>query len=207
MKSYYELLEVDENADKEVIKRAFYRLAKRFHPDVSDTQGDFLSILNAYETLRDERKRAFYNDALHREDLKRRKVLPPGRISFALSLQDLARMRIIRSGRTKHRTGCYKPKGYDVSVLLTLSELINGAMVYICVPAHVICPICGGNRVHCSLCSCTGQVLKAVPVPVAIPRALEDGDIFTVSMREIKSRKYVYFMIKFLSVKITLFKE
>ena len=50
MKTLYELLNVTTNADKEDIKRAFHRLAKQHHPDLSSDSSMFLKILDAYET-------------------------------------------------------------------------------------------------------------------------------------------------------------
>ena len=56
MKSYYEILDLEEGAPKEEIRRAFCRLAKKFHPDISKDHKRFLQILGAYKTLIDDRK-------------------------------------------------------------------------------------------------------------------------------------------------------
>ena len=57
MDSLYELLRVEPDADRESIKRAFYRLAKEHHPDISKNSAAFIKILNAYKTLTDDNKR------------------------------------------------------------------------------------------------------------------------------------------------------
>ena len=38
-KNYYEILEVDKNASKEIIDKAYKTLAKRYHPDLQTQEG------------------------------------------------------------------------------------------------------------------------------------------------------------------------
>jgi len=60
---FYELLQVSPTADQETIEKIYRILAKRYHPDNSDT-GDinkFTAISNAYKTLRNPEKRAAYD--------------------------------------------------------------------------------------------------------------------------------------------------
>jgi curved DNA-binding protein len=61
---YYEALEVPRTASTEDIRRAYRRLARRYHPDVNKEPGAedrFKLISEAYEVLRDEQKRARYD--------------------------------------------------------------------------------------------------------------------------------------------------
>jgi curved DNA-binding protein len=63
---YYETLGVSRDASKEEIQKAFRKLARRYHPDVSSSkEGEekFKQINEAYEVLRDPEKRKRY-DAL-----------------------------------------------------------------------------------------------------------------------------------------------
>ncbi len=67
MKKYYNILGVDASAKKEEIKKAYLTLAKKYHPDVSKDPNAlelFKEILEAYETLYDEDKRAKYDRSL-----------------------------------------------------------------------------------------------------------------------------------------------
>ena len=61
---YYEALEVPRTASQEDIRRAYRRLARKYHPDVNKEPGAedrFKQISEAYEVLRDEEKRACYD--------------------------------------------------------------------------------------------------------------------------------------------------
>lgn len=64
-KDFYKILEISPNSTSECIKKAFQRLAKKFHPDSPeslDTSGDrFKEISEAYEVLIDPEKRAKYD--------------------------------------------------------------------------------------------------------------------------------------------------
>lgn len=63
-KDYYEVLGVPRTADKAEIKTAFRRLAREYHPDVSqhaDADTRFKEINEAYEVLSDDNKRARYD--------------------------------------------------------------------------------------------------------------------------------------------------
>lgn len=64
-KDYYKLLELDKNASKEDIKRAFRKMARKYHPDVNPdepkTGEKFKEINEAYGILSDDKKREMYD--------------------------------------------------------------------------------------------------------------------------------------------------
>lgn len=63
-KDYYGILGLERNAGAEDIKKAYRKLARKYHPDVSkekDAEEKFKEVSEAYETLRDDEKRAAYD--------------------------------------------------------------------------------------------------------------------------------------------------
>jgi len=61
-KDYYDLLGVDKKATKDDIKKAFHKLAHKYHPDKSSGDADkFKEVSEAYSILSDDKKRAEYD--------------------------------------------------------------------------------------------------------------------------------------------------
>jgi curved DNA-binding protein len=63
-RDYYEILGVERGADDEAIRRAYRRLARKYHPDINKDEGAedrFKEISEAYEVLRDPAKRERYD--------------------------------------------------------------------------------------------------------------------------------------------------
>jgi curved DNA-binding protein len=64
VKSYYDILEISKDADDASIKKAYRKLARKYHPDTTkdeDGEAKFKEIGEAYEVLKDSRKRDTYD--------------------------------------------------------------------------------------------------------------------------------------------------
>jgi len=65
MTDYYEVLGVKKDASKDDIKKAYRKLAQKYHPDRNSDEGaedKFKEISKAYDTLYDDQKRAAYDN-------------------------------------------------------------------------------------------------------------------------------------------------
>lgn len=67
-RDYYEVLGVQKSADANEIKRAYRKLAKKYHPDMNkaaDAEDKFKEVQEAYEVLSDNEKRSTYDQYGH----------------------------------------------------------------------------------------------------------------------------------------------
>ncbi len=68
-RDYYEVLGVDKNADESTIKKAYYKMAKKYHPDTNPgdkvAEEKFKEANEAYEVLSDATKKAKYDQFGH----------------------------------------------------------------------------------------------------------------------------------------------
>ncbi len=79
-RDYYEVLGVDRGADEDEIKRAYRKLARKYHPDVNkaeDASSRFREATEAYDVLTDPEKRKIYDQFGH-EGLKAGSAGGPG---------------------------------------------------------------------------------------------------------------------------------
>ena len=78
-RDYYEILGLTRSADADEVKKAYRKLARKFHPDVSkekNAEEKFKEVQEAYEVLRDSDKRAAY-DQLGRDFRNGQQFRPP----------------------------------------------------------------------------------------------------------------------------------
>jgi len=80
-KDYYATLGVPNDASQDDIKRAYRKLARKYHPDVSkesDAEAKFKDVSEAYEALNDPEKRAAYDEVGRRYKRGQEFQPPPG---------------------------------------------------------------------------------------------------------------------------------
>lgn len=79
MKNYYEILEVDRKASKEIIEKAYKTLAKKYHPDVQEQNQkvkaeEKMKLINeAYSVLSNEEQRYEYDQQLEENTISAEK--------------------------------------------------------------------------------------------------------------------------------------
>lgn len=79
MKNYYEILEVSQNASKEIIEKAYKVLAKKYHPDLNpdnkkEAEDKMKEVNEAYKVLIDDKKRENYDFILNKkQEIEQRK--------------------------------------------------------------------------------------------------------------------------------------
>jgi curved DNA-binding protein len=148
-KDYYKILGVERSASEDDIKKAYRRLARKFHPDVSkepNAKEKFQDVSEAYETLRDKEKRAAY-DSLGSGFRPGQDFRPPpdwfdrfgggrsedlGGIDLSELFESLGAFGRAtgfgrRGGEQRGRTMAFPGEDYEVPVRLTLEEAYRGA--------------------------------------------------------------------------------
>ncbi len=139
-KDYYKILGVDRKAGDDEIKKAYRKLARKYHPDVSkeaNAKEKFQEVSEAYETLRDKEKRAAY-DSLGSGFRQGQDFRPPpdwfdrfggGNRSEDLHGVDLGELfesmgLFGRAGRRSRRS--FAGEDFEVPVRLTIEEAARG---------------------------------------------------------------------------------
>jgi len=204
-RDYYEVLGVEKSASADDIKRAYRRLAIKFHPDKNpgDTEAEtkFKECAEAYEVLSDAEKRKQYDQFGH-EGLR-----GAGMHDFSrMNVEDIFSMfgfddffsGIFGGGRRGGRRRGGPASGYDLEtgVELTLGEIAHGAEKTIEFTRQDRCPDCtgsgaaaGSQPTRCSLCGGTGQVAKGggfFQMVSACPQCRGEGKVVTDPCRKCK---------------------
>lgn len=185
-RDYYEVLGVDKNADKKTIKKAYRKLAMKYHPDVNHEEGaeeKFKELSEAYGVLSDDEKRKRYDqfghagmDGFSQEDIFNNINFEDIFNGFGFgggsqggfgSIFDLFGF----GGESSGPSG----RGQDISqiVELTLEEVASGVSKDLDVRHEKKCPKCNGTRAEpgssvktCPQCNGAGQVKQVQNTPL-----------------------------------------
>ncbi len=171
-RDYYDVLGVARNASEAEIKKAYRRLAMKYHPDRNtgdksvDAEKNFKEAKEAYEVLADAQRRAAYDQFGHAgidPSIGGGRGFGGGGASFSDIFGDVFGD-IFGGGRAG---GPRVQRGADLryNLELSLEEAVAGTSVKIKVPTWVICESCGGNGARkgsspktCGTCGGAGQV-------------------------------------------------
>ncbi len=150
MKDYYAILGVSRDADQEQIKKAYRRLARRYHPDMSggdsESEARFKEINEAYEVLGNAEKRRRYD--LFGEDGLAASPFDRGFEGFSSPFGDIFNL-FFGGGQGRGRATSPR-RGSDLLAVveIDLEEAYSGVRREIEVPRHESCSLCGGSGVE-----------------------------------------------------------
>ncbi len=175
-RDYYEVLGVGKSASADEIKRAYRRMAMKYHPDKNpdDKQAEakFKECAEAYEVLSDSNKRQRYDQFGH-EGLR-----GSGMHDFSrMNVEDIFSMFGFddffsgifggRSRRSSRRAGPARGFDLETTVELTLNDIAKGTEKTIEFTRQDACAECSGSGCakgsspsRCSICGGSGQVAR-----------------------------------------------
>ncbi|MFQ6016137.1 MAG: molecular chaperone DnaJ [Anaerolineae bacterium] len=171
-RDYYEVLGVGRNASEDEIKKAYRRLARKYHPDVNksaDAEIRFKEINEAYEVLGDRQKRATY-DRFGHMGMTGDFATDFGGFGDFGPFSDIFEDLFGFGPRTRTRARQGPRRGADLRCNLTVSfeEAVFGCEKEIEVPRLETCPTCRGGGaapgtepIRCPECHGTGEVRRA----------------------------------------------
>ena len=205
---YYEVLGIARTSDGTEIKRAYRRLAMKYHPDRNpgdmEAERQFKECAEAYEVLSDTQKRTIYDQYGH-DGLRGR-----GHASHdfnSMNVEDIFSMfnDILGGGRGGFggsRGKTRQHRGYDLEtdVEISLEEVLTGAERKVEFDRLSICETCSGNGGKpgtspqaCSTCQGQGKVAQAglggmFRMVSACPTCQGRGSIITEKCDDCKGR-------------------
>ncbi len=170
MRDLYEVLGVDRHASAADLKKAYYRLAKKYHPDVNpgdkDAEDKFKEAANAYQILQDDDQRARYDrfgfDGIRGAANGSGQNVEDIFSAFGDLFGDFF------GGRTSGRRGPARGANLLIDLELTFAEAVWGTTKDVKVTRQVACATCnatgakpGTKPETCATCAGKGQVVHA----------------------------------------------
>jgi molecular chaperone DnaJ len=176
-KDYYRTLGVERKATAAEIKRAYRKLARKYHPDLNPgdkaAEAKFKEIQEAYSVLSDPKKKSQYDQFGFIGDQPPagagQRPYSPGFEGFDFSeagsstFADFFESLFGRTGRVE-RAGPMQGEDLHYTMKIGFEEAINGLQSRIQLTRLVGCPVCGGTgqapssaKGRCPVCGGTGR--------------------------------------------------
>lgn len=178
---YYEILGVPKGATKDEIKKAYRKLAIKWHPDKNpnnkEAEDRFKEIAEAYEVLSDEKKRANYDNFGH-DGINGMGGFGGG-VGFD-NFEDLFQNHFFSGGFNKSRRGGNRKfRGTDlkITIKISLKDVLNGIDKKIKIKRDMCCSSCSGSGsennnsfTNCTICKGEGYVQSVINSPIGMIR-------------------------------------
>jgi len=185
-RDYYEILGVERNSSKDDIKKAYRKLALKYHPDKNKEKGaeeKFKEISEAYAVLYNDEKRRMYDQYGHAgidqqystEDIFRTADFSEIFRGMGFGFDDIFERFFGR--RVGFEQENHRRRGADLryDIEISLEDAYNGLETEIQVPRTESCDVCNGNGAKpgtkptkCPQCNGTGQARVSRKTPFGI---------------------------------------
>ncbi len=168
-RDYYEVLGVNKSAGEDEIKKAYRKLAKKYHPDANPgdktAEEKFKEVNEAYEVLSDTQKRAQYDQFGHAAFDQ---SMGGGGGGFYgggdFDMGDIFSMFGFGGGSASRRNGPMKGRDLNITIQISFEEAVFGCKKDIQVNVTDTCDTCNGTGAKpgthaetCRKCNGTGQ--------------------------------------------------
>ncbi len=168
---YYEVLQVERDADGETIKKAYRKLALQYHPDRNpdddEAEDNFKECAEAYEVLRDSQRRQAY-DMYGHEGLRSTGFQGFGGVNDIFSAFSDIFEGVFGFGGGGQPGGPRQGRDLRYDLDISLEESAEGKQVSFPVGRELICEACQGQGQEggeeppiCQTCGGQGQVLRS----------------------------------------------
>jgi len=169
-RDYYEVLGVSRDVNEADLKKAYRRMAMKFHPDKNqdnpEAEDKFKEAKEAYDILSDAQKRAAYDQYGH-AGVDPSAAAGAGGFGGGANFSDIFGdvFGDIFGGGGRGRSRAYRGSDLRYNMELSLEEAVFGTTVKIKIPTLVSCKTCDGSGAKkgsqattCNTCGGTGQV-------------------------------------------------
>lgn len=166
-RDYYEVLGVGKDATPEELRKAYRKLARKYHPDVNkepDAEDKFKEVKEAYEVLNDQQKRAQYDQFGHSGPQGQGFGGFGGAEDFG-GFSDIFDMFFGGGGGRRDPNAPRQGNDLQYTMVLEFEEAIFGKETDIHIPSEENCDTCNGSGAKpgtkpetCQHCHGTGQL-------------------------------------------------